>query len=59
MMAGALHVDQCLVPPGYMLPDDGGDMVECATGTNKEVGSVHAALEKLLLASDSAPHILD
>jgi hypothetical protein len=61
MMAGALHVDQCLVPPGYMLPNDGGDMVECATGTYKEVGFVtwHAAAGKLLLASGSALHILD
>jgi hypothetical protein len=38
MMPGASAVDQCLVPPGYVLPEDGSEMVECPTGAYKEVG---------------------
>jgi hypothetical protein len=38
MEPGATAVGACLVPPGYMLPAEGGDMVECPTGTYKEVG---------------------
>lgn len=35
--AGAATADQCLTPPGFYLPSDGGDMQECPTGTYKEV----------------------
>jgi hypothetical protein len=51
MMPGASHVDQCLVPPGYMLPDDGGDMVECPSGTYKEASLVEAAAAASLLVA--------
>jgi hypothetical protein len=39
MMPGAAAEEACLVPPGYMLPADGGVIVECPTGTYKEVRS--------------------
>ncbi|WIA09758.1 hypothetical protein OEZ85_009136 [Tetradesmus obliquus] len=32
--AGSYSEQQCLVPPGYYLPDGGGDIQQCATGAN-------------------------
>lgn len=37
MLPGAVSADECLAPPGLVLPDGAGDMQECTTGTYKEV----------------------